>query len=68
MEEQEKLTPAQKGVHRRRMAIIILIFVMFYGAYAIVFDKIMNEIYISSMIVTGGALLGIGKLKSDRGE
>ena len=63
-----KLTQAEKGVHRRRMAIIILIFSMMYGGYGILFDKVINEIFISSMIAIGGALLGIGKLTKDKGE
>ncbi len=41
---------------------------MVYGAYALYFDKEINEIYISSMIAIGGGLLGVGKLTNDVGE
>jgi len=68
MEEKRNLTPAEKGVHRRRMGIIMLIFALLYGTYALVFDKTMDGIFISSIIITGGALLGIGKVVKGSSE
>jgi len=56
-----KKTPGERGVTRRYLAVALLIFAMIYGAYAIVMNKSMNEVYISTIIATGGGLLGIGR-------
>ena len=54
-------TPGERGVTRRYLAVTLLIFAMVYGVYSIVMNKTMNEVYISTMIATGGGLLGIGR-------
>ena len=68
VKDKETKTPAERGVHRRRLGIWMLIFAMVYGTYALIVAKDMNEIFISSIIVTGGTLLGIGKVTKDKTE
>jgi hypothetical protein len=63
----EPLTPGQKGVTRRYTAVAIIIYSMLYGGYSIIAKVEMNEIFISTMIGIGGALLGIGRIgKNDK--
>ena len=63
-----KKTPAEKGVHRRRTGIWLLIYAAVYGAYGLIMDKEINAIFISSIIGAGAALLGIGKVTKDSTE
>ena len=56
-----KPSAGQRGVTRRYLAVALLIFAMVYGAYALYKDRGMNEVYISTLIATGGGLLGIGR-------
>ena len=56
-----KPSAGQRGVTRRYLAVAMLIFAMIYGAFALYMDRGINEVYISTIIATGGGLLGIGR-------
>ena len=56
-----KKSMGERGVTRRYLAVTLLVFAMVYGTYAIIMDKGINEVYISTLIATGGGLLGIGR-------
>ena len=51
----------EKGITRRYLAVAMLMFAMIYGAYAMYAERNVNEVYISTIIATGGGLLGIGR-------